>query len=579
MWDFTRSMFRFSWNMSLFGMQQMANLASPSRAAQAFDGVSQAMEDEMGQMTRGRTFRPGDAQQRSRVDPMRDNRDNGGAQRQSTPPPQTAPNVGRSSPPPAAPPGPQRTPGWGPMARSGPASPAPTAPAAPAGPAGQSFAEPDISPDYPYEPHYVEVFGSKMHYITAGSGDPILLLHGNPTWSYLWRNIIPHLSSLGQVIAPDLIGFGRSDKPNIEYSWSDHSRYLEELIKKLGLRNITLVLHDQGSGLGFHYASRHEDNIKGIAFFEALIRPFTWDNFSTPEFRELFRMFRSGGVGGQGWQMIVEQNMFIEQLLPQAAGRPLSEKEMNFYREPFRTRESRVPVWIFPRQTAIGGEPRDVWDTVTRYSEWLQRSPLPKLMLYVTPGALITQEHAEWAQRNIQNLKSVFIGPGSHFVQESSPRRIGQEVAAWCRSLPGARAGKGDGGESGRQQIDTMRAGVLRMLDTLEPGIPLAAIVLFKVDRAKEQRFLEEADTLTRETRRLPGCNVFAFHKATQAESATEPIEYLIYEDWETRELFHTQWTSDHLRNFQYAVGDFVLAAPDLRFYYGWREYRGRAHR
>ncbi|HEV2845402.1 MAG TPA: haloalkane dehalogenase [Thermoanaerobaculia bacterium] len=568
MWEFTRSMFRFSWNMSLFGMQQMANLASPSRAARAFDGVSQAVEDELGQMLRGNgSFRPGDAPQRSRVDPARDI--GGGRRQDAAPPPgpQRAPG-GEASPAP-------RTPGWGPMARSGPASPANPVNPAPAAPGGQSFAEPDISPDYPYEPHYVEVFGSKMHYITAGSGDPILLLHGNPTWSYLWRNIIPHLSSMGQCIAPDLIGFGRSDKPGIEYSWSDHSRYLEEFIEKLGLRNITLVLHDQGSGLGFHYASRHEDNVKGIAFFEALIRPFTWDNFSTPEFRELFRLFRSGGVGGQGWQMIVEQNMFIEQLLPQAAGRPLSEREMNFYREPFRTRESRVPVWRFPRQTAIGGEPRDVWDTVTRYSEWLQRSPLPKLMLYVTPGALITQEHAEWAQRNIQNLKSVFIGPGSHFVQESSPHRIGQEVAAWCRSLPGARTG--DGVESGRQQIDQMRAGVLRMLDTLEPGIPLAAIVLFKVDPAKERRFLEEAGTLTRETRRLPGCNVFAFHKATQEESATEPIEYLIYEDWETRELFHAQWTSDHLRNFQYVVGDFVLAAPDLRFYHGWREYRGRA--
>ena len=136
------------------------------------------------------------------------------------------------------------------------------------------------------------------------------------------------------MIAPDLIGFGRSDKPNIEYSWFDHARYVEEFIAVLGLKNITLVVHDQGSALGFHYASRHADNIKGIAFFEAIIRPFPWDEFSTPEFRELFRHFRTGGVGGEGWQMIVEQNMFIEQLLPQAAGRPLSEKEMNFYREP-----------------------------------------------------------------------------------------------------------------------------------------------------------------------------------------------------------------------------------------------------
>ena len=578
MWDFTQSMLRFSWAMSLFGVQQMANLVSPSKAAKAFDDVARAAEGELGSVLR-ETYRAGDALQRSLVDMTADA---AGGQVRGTPPP---PFLGRPAPQPSPPsplsppsrPGPQpasgqsapapHTPGWGPMARPASASPAPgPAPSAP-----PSIAEPDISPDYPYEPHYAEVLGSKMHDIEAGSGDPILLLHGNPTWSYLWRNVIPHLSPLGRCIAPDLIGYGRSGKPDIEYSWRDHSRYLERFIETLGLRNITLVLHDQGSGLGFHYASRHEDNIKGIAFFEALIRPFTWENFSTPEFRQLFQAFRSGDVGGQGWQMIVEQNMFIEQLLPQAAGRPLSEKEMNFYREPFRTKESRIPVWQFPRQTAIGGEPKDVWETVSRYSEWLQRSPLPKLMLYVTPGALITQEHAEWAQRNIRNLQSVFIGPGSHFVQESSPHRIGREVAAWCRSLPGARTQNGGGVNL---QIDELRAGVLRMLDTLEPGIPLAGTVLFKVDRAKERRFLEEADALTRATRRLPGCNVFAFHKATQSGSATEPSEYLIYEDWQTRELFHTQWTSDHLKRFQAVVGDLVLAQPDLRFYYGWRDDR-----
>ena len=131
--------------------------------------------------------------------------------------------------------------------------------------------------------------------------------------------------------------------------------------------------------------------------------------------------------------------MFIEQLLPQASGRPLTEKEMNFYREPFRDPASRMPIWRFPQETPIGGEPRDVWDAVTAYSEKLQRSELPKLMLYVTPGALLTQEHVEWCQQNFKNLTSVDIGPGAHFIQESSPRRIGREIAAWYRSLPGSR--------------------------------------------------------------------------------------------------------------------------------------------
>jgi haloalkane dehalogenase len=253
----------------------------------------------------------------------------------------------------------------------------------------------------------------------------------------LWRNIIPHLEPCGRCIAPDLIGFGRSDKPDIDYHWFDHVRYLEAFIEQMGLRNIILVLHDQGSGLGFHYAMRHQSNIKGIAFFEAILRPYPWDHFSTPEFRELFRRFRTGGVGGEGWQMIVEQNLFIEQLLPQAAGRPLTEREMSFYREPFLNPKSRIPIWRFPRETPIGGEPQDVWHAVSTYSERLQRSNLPKLLLYAKPGALVTEEHFEWAKQNIKNLQTVYLGAGSHFLQESSPHRIGTEVAAWIKTLPG----------------------------------------------------------------------------------------------------------------------------------------------
>ena len=281
-----------------------------------------------------------------------------------------------------------------------------------------------------------------MHYIEQGIGDPILLLHGNPTWSYIWRNIVPHLSPLGRCIAPDLIGYGRSDKPDIEYRWRDHVRYLEGFIEAMGLRNITLVLHDQGSGLGFHYAMRHEDNVRAIAFFEAIVKPYPWDQFSTPEFREIFRRFRTGGVGGEGWQLLVEQNMFIEQLLPQAAGRRLTEKEMGYYREPFRTPASRLPVWRFSLETPIGGEPPDVWQAVAAYSERLQSSPLPKLMLYATPGALLTAEHVAWCQQRIRSLESVHLGPGLHFLQESSPHRIGREVARWYRNL-GDRNGSG----------------------------------------------------------------------------------------------------------------------------------------
>jgi haloalkane dehalogenase len=465
MWEFPKSVLSFSWAMSLFGVQQMANLFAPSKATKAFEDVTQTTEAELGSLFKA-AFKAGDTLQRGLVDltfgaftgqlldPRRGRGTASDVAQQSANPTeqtrqrasgggwsspaqslQTAPNVARPSPHLVSQGGQGATAhsqragaGWGPMPVSGP-SPSST-------PGVQSIAEPDISPDFPYEPHYVQVLGSKMHYIIEGSGDPILLLHGNPEWSYVWRNIIPHLSSLGRCIAPDLIGYGRSAKPNIEYRWFDHVRYLEGFIDTMGLRSMTLVLHDQGSGLGFHYAMRHEHNVKGIVFLEAIVRPYPWDKFSTPEFREIFRRFRSGGIGGEGWQLIVEQNMFIEQLLPQATGRPLTETEMNFYREPFRDPASRVPIWRFPRETPIGGEPKDVWDAVTAYSERLQRSELPKLMLYATPGALLTQEHVEWCQQNIKNLTSVHIGPGLHFLQESSPHRIGREIAAWYRSPP-----------------------------------------------------------------------------------------------------------------------------------------------
>jgi haloalkane dehalogenase len=346
MWDLPKAMLSFSWATSLFSLQQIANLATPSAAAGAMDRVTRAIE-----------------------------RAYGGAP----------------------------------------------------------------SADYPFEPHFVDVLGSRMHYIEEGTGAPILLLHGNPTWSYMWRNIVPYLSSLGRCIAPDLIGYGRSDKPDIEYRWRDHVRYLDAFIARMDLRDITLVLHDQGSGLGFHYARRNEHNVRAIAFFEALVRPFPWESFSTPEFREIFRRFRTGGVGGEGWQLLVDQNMFIEVLLPQAAGRPLSDREMDFYREPFRNPASRVPIWRFTRETPIGGEPPDVWEAADTYSRWLQQSPLPKLLLYVTPGALITREHLEWCRDTIRNLELVHIGEGSHFAQESSPDAIGREIADWYRTLDRAR--------------------------------------------------------------------------------------------------------------------------------------------
>jgi haloalkane dehalogenase len=271
-----------------------------------------------------------------------------------------------------------------------------------------------------------------MHYIEEGSGDPILFLHGQPTSSYLWRNVIPHLTSAGRCIAPDLIGFGKSDKPDIEYRFVDHVRYVEGFIEQMGLKNITLVVHDWGSGLGFHYAMRNESNIKALAFMEAVLMPIPgWEAFP-PDFVEVFKGFRTPDVG---WDMIVNKNMFVEQILPGAILRKLTEEEMDTYREPFLDVASRKPVWRWPNELPIAGEPADVHEAVQSYSERLQQSSLPKLMLYAEPGAINPEPVVQWCVQNLKNLKTVNIGPGLHFLQEDNPHGIGAELAAWYSGL------------------------------------------------------------------------------------------------------------------------------------------------
>ena len=258
------------------------------------------------------------------------------------------------------------------------------------------------------------------------------MLHGTPTWSYLWRNVIPHLSPIARCIAPDLIGMGRSDKPDIEYRFSDHVRYVEGFIEKLQLRNITLVMHDWGSGLGFHYAMRHEDNVKGLAFMEAILSPVrSWDVLPT-DLREMYQTFRTPKVG---WEMIVNRNVFVEKLLPGAVLRKLTEKEMDCYREPFKDPASRKPLWRWPNEVPVAGEPADVAEAVATYSRRLRDSALPKLLLYATPGAILRAPVVDWCRRKLKNLKAVHIGPGIHFLQEDHPHLIGAEIADWYRSI------------------------------------------------------------------------------------------------------------------------------------------------
>ncbi|MCB1323876.1 MAG: haloalkane dehalogenase [Leptospiraceae bacterium] len=290
-----------------------------------------------------------------------------------------------------------------------------------------------ISAGFPYESQYVEVLGSRMHYVEAGSGRPILLIHGNPTSSYLWRNIIPHLESRGRVIAVDLIGMGRSDKPDIEYTFQDHARYLDGFIAALDLRQIVLVIHDWGSALGFRYAVRHQQNVRGIAFMEAITRPFTWDDFDWfSEF--MFKRIRDPETGPE---MILEDNVFIERVLPGAVLRDLSAEEMNRYREPFLTPESRRPILVWPSQIPIEGDPAGMHALVSGYRTVMQTWEVPKLLLYAEPGLIVQgEEAAREIAAEYSNCSTIYIGNGKHFIQEDQPDNIGRALSDWISQLP-----------------------------------------------------------------------------------------------------------------------------------------------
>ena len=288
-----------------------------------------------------------------------------------------------------------------------------------------------ISADFRFESKHLSVHGSRMHYVEQGAGDPVLFLHGNPTSSYLWRNIIPHVAPHARCIAPDLIGMGKSDKPNCPYRFQDHSWYVEGFIKELGLENITLVVHDWGSALGFHYARRHASNIKGMAFMEALLRPMRWDQFPK-DFKMGFKLMRAPAIG---WFMVSVMNVFLKQIMPQTIVRELSPEEKRRYAQPFPSIASRKPVRQWPREIPIDGTPADVHEVITAYGAWLEETPIPKLLLHATLGGIIRPELVEWAREHLQNLQTVDLGEGIHYLQEDHPHEIGAALARWYGEL------------------------------------------------------------------------------------------------------------------------------------------------
>lgn len=288
-----------------------------------------------------------------------------------------------------------------------------------------------ISSDFPFQSHFINVHGSNMHYVDEGEGKPILFLHGNPSSSYLWRNIIPYVTDFGRVIAPDLIGMGKSDKPNLSYRFHDHYHYLNGFIDALGLTNFTMVLHDWGSALGFHYANKNPQNIEAIAFMEALLRPLNWSDFD-PEFRRVFKLMRTPGIG---WLMISVANVFIKQVVPQAVVRELTLEEKQAYKAPYPTIASRKPVRVWPCEIPIEGKPADIHDIISGYSLWLQQTDIPKLMFYAHPGATTTEKSAIWGREHLSNLRTIDVGAGTHYIQEDHPDLIGTELASWIREM------------------------------------------------------------------------------------------------------------------------------------------------
>jgi len=249
---------------------------------------------------------------------------------------------------------------------------------------------------------------------------------------------MPHVQGHGRCIAMDLIGMGKSDKPDIEYNFFDHSKCVEGIIETLRLKNITLVTHDLGSALGFHYAIWNESNVKALAFMEALLMPIpSWVSFPEDfdhlkQLKQMFQAFRTPDVG---WDMIVNRNVFIEQFLPGAVVRKLTNAEMDHYQAPYTDPPTRKPVWRWPNEIPIGREPANVAAAVEVYTTKLQQSHLPKLLFASTPGGLITAEVVAWCQQNLKNLKVVEIGPGIHFVGEDNPHLIAKELAQWYASL------------------------------------------------------------------------------------------------------------------------------------------------
>ncbi len=308
-----------------------------------------------------------------------------------------------------------------------PSSPAPTSPAT-----AITAPQEHIPTDFPFESKYVDVHGSKMHYIEEGEGAPILFIHGNPASSYLWRNIIPHLRQQGRCIALDLIGMGKSEHPKIGYTYDDQSRYLNGFIEALGIgQDLTLVIHDWGSILGFRWASENPDKVRAVAFMEAMVRPLSYADLPG-SLKVGMRVMRAPFFN---WLLVGVGNVFLKQLLPDLTFRPMDPEVLKHYQASFPTIASRRAVRQFPVEVPFDGHPAHNGETVTKYIEWIARTDVPMLLLHGDDGVAIKATEIAWLRKHVTHLGIVDLGQGKHFLQETHPDRIGSEISRWFAQI------------------------------------------------------------------------------------------------------------------------------------------------
>ena len=284
-----------------------------------------------------------------------------------------------------------------------------------------------------WDKKYIDVLGKQIAYVEMGEGDPIILQHGNPTSSYLWRNIMPQLQSLGRCIAMDLIGMGDSekleDKGNMTYSYDTHKKYFDGFLDAIGVEsNATLVIHDWGSALGFDWANDYPQRVKAICYMEGIVQSMEWEDWNE-DAKGIFQGFRSPA----GEEMILEKNLFIEAVLPGSILRKLSDAEMNEYRRPFNDKKSRRPTLDWPRQIPLENDPPEICRIVDSYSQWMAENNIPKLFINAEPGAILIGKQREFC-RTWKNQKEATV-KGSHFIQEDSPNEIGNAIFDWLKGL------------------------------------------------------------------------------------------------------------------------------------------------